>query len=38
MISYIPFLKAKQGELTAMSELAPNVKKRICPEWPLDKA
>ena len=31
MISYIPFLKAKQGELTAMSELAPNVKKLICP-------
>ena len=31
MISYIPFLKAKQGELTAMSGLAPNVKQRICP-------
>ena len=23
MISYIPFLKAKRGELTAMAELAP---------------
>lgn len=31
MITYIPFLKAKQGELTAMSELASDVKKRICP-------
>ncbi|MBI1177829.1 hypothetical protein GC207_10375 [bacterium] len=31
MISYIPFLKAKQGELTAIGALAPNVKMRICP-------
>jgi len=31
MISYIPFLKAKQGELTAMSALASTVKTRICP-------
>lgn len=31
MIHYIPFLKAKRGELTAMGELSPNVKKRICP-------
>lgn len=31
MISYIPFLKAKQGELTAVSELATNVRERICP-------
>ncbi|MCX6953185.1 MAG: hypothetical protein NTV51_13615 [Verrucomicrobia bacterium] len=31
MIRYIPFLKAKQNELNAMSELAPNVKLAICP-------
>ena len=31
MISYIPFLKAKSGELTAMLELAPDVKRAICP-------
>lgn len=31
MIRYIPFLKAKRGELTAMGELAPEVKKAICP-------
>lgn len=31
MIRYIPFLKAKQGELNAMSELAHNVKQAICP-------
>ncbi len=31
MISYIPFLKAKSGELTAMGELAPKVKQAICP-------
>lgn len=31
MIRYIPFLKAKQNELKAMSELAPEVKKAICP-------
>lgn len=31
MIRYIPFLKAKRGELTAMGELAPEVKQAICP-------
>jgi hypothetical protein len=31
MIRYIPFLKAKRGELTAMSELDPQVKLAICP-------
>ncbi len=31
MIRYIPFLKAKQNELKAMSELAPEVKSAICP-------
>ena len=31
MIRYVPFLKAKQNELKAMSELAPDVKKAICP-------
>lgn len=31
MIRYIPFLKAKRGELNAMSELEPKVKQAICP-------
>lgn len=31
MIRYIPFLKAKRGEITATGELAPEVKKAICP-------
>ncbi len=31
MIRYVPFLKAKRGELTAMSELTPEVKSAICP-------
>lgn len=31
MITYIPFLKAKSGELTAMGALVPEVKERICP-------
>lgn len=31
MIRYIPFLKAKRGELTAMGELPPKVKRVICP-------
>jgi hypothetical protein len=31
MIRYIPFLKAKRGELNAMGELAPEVKQAICP-------
>lgn len=31
MIRYIPFLKAKRGELTAMGDLAPDVKEVICP-------
>lgn len=31
MIRYIPFLKAKRGELTAMGELSPEVKQTICP-------
>lgn len=40
MIRYVPFLKAKRGELTAMGELAPNVKKDICPffDFPRRKA
>ncbi|MEO5957654.1 MAG: hypothetical protein ABIR80_00900 [Opitutaceae bacterium] len=40
MIRYIPFLKAKQGELNAMSELAPKVKEAICPlfDFPRPKA
>jgi hypothetical protein len=31
MIRYIPFLKAKRGELNAMSELTSEVKQAICP-------
>ncbi len=31
MIRYVPFLKAKRGELTAMSELSTEVKQAICP-------
>lgn len=31
MIHYIPFLKAKRGELNAMSELTPQVRQAICP-------
>lgn len=31
MIRYVPFLKAKRGELNAMGELAPHVKQTICP-------
>ena len=31
MIKYVPFLKAKRGELTAMGELGPEVKQAICP-------
>lgn len=31
MINYVPFLKAKRGELTAMGELNPAVKQAICP-------
>lgn len=31
MISYIPFLKSKRGELTAMGDLAPEVKQAINP-------
>lgn len=40
MIRYIPFLKAKRGELTAMGELSPEVKKAICPffDFPRKKA
>ncbi len=40
MIHYIPFLKAKRGELNAMSQLAPNVKRRISPffDFPLKNA
>jgi len=39
MINYIPFLKAKRGELNAMSELTPEVKQAICPffDFPLKK-
>lgn len=40
MIRYIPFLKAKRGELTAMGELTPEVKHAICPffDFPRKKA
>jgi hypothetical protein len=40
MICYIPFLKAKRGELTAMAELVPEVKQAICPffDFPRRKA
>ena len=40
MIRYAPFLKAKRGELTAMGELAPEVKQAICPcfDFPRKKA
>jgi hypothetical protein len=40
MIRYVPFLKAKRGELTAMSELASEVKRAICPffDFPRKKA
>jgi len=40
MRCYIPFLKAKRGELTAMGELAPEVKQAICPffDFPRKKA
>jgi hypothetical protein len=40
MIRYIPFLKAKRGEFTAMGELAPKVKQAICPffDFPRKKA
>jgi hypothetical protein len=31
MIRYTPFLKAKQNELNAMSQLAPEVRNAICP-------
>ena len=31
MIRYIPFLKAKRGDLNAMSELAPEVKQASAP-------
>jgi hypothetical protein len=31
MIRYVPFLKAKLGELTAMGELASEVKQAVCP-------
>lgn len=31
MIRYVPFLKAKQNEVKAMSELSPDVKNAICP-------
>ena len=31
MIRYVPFLKAKRGELTAIGALASNVKQDICP-------
>jgi len=31
MIRYIPFLKAKRGEITAMGDLASDVKQAICP-------
>ena len=39
MIHYIPFLKAKRGELNAMSELTSEVKQAICPffDFPLKK-
>jgi hypothetical protein len=40
MIRYIPFLKAKRGELTAMGALSPKVKQAICPffDFPRKKA
>jgi Beta protein len=40
MITYVPFLKAKRGELTAMGELTPKVKQAICPflDFPRKKA
>jgi hypothetical protein len=40
MIRYIPFLKAKRGELTAMGELGPTVKQAVCPffDFPRKKA
>ncbi len=40
MIRYIPFLKAKRGELTAMGELTREVKQSICPffDFPRKKA
>jgi hypothetical protein len=40
MIRYIPFLKAKRGEFTAMGKLAPEVKQAICPffDFPRKKA
>ena len=40
MSRYIPFLKAKRGELTAMGELSPEVKQAICPffDFPRKKA
>jgi hypothetical protein len=40
MIRYVPFLKAKRGELTAMAELAPEVRQAICPffDFPRKKA
>lgn len=40
MIRYIPFLKAKRGELTAIGALAPDVKAAICPflDFPRKKA
>lgn len=31
MMRYVPFLKAKRGELTALGELACDVKQAICP-------
>lgn len=39
MISYIPFLKAKRGELNAMSQLTSEVKHAICPffDFPLKR-
>jgi len=39
MIHYIPFLKAKRGELNAMSQLTSEVKQAICPffDFPLKK-
>jgi hypothetical protein len=39
MIRYIPFLKAKRGELNAMSQLTAAIKQAICPffDFPLKK-
>ncbi len=31
MIRYVPFLKAKRGELNAVGELSPEIKQAICP-------